>query len=511
MELSGQCTGRGSGDEEEVEDEEDDGDEYIFNEEAFPGPLELGGVARPGSGFLRDTSDVDLPETAPQPSTTADLTTGTLGHMADYALRILKRDTRITKMMNDDDYWLACLLDPRYKGKLQNIMPHENLELILATKQSTLVDRLLQAFPAHSARDRSHTSCRGQQTRSVRGAEIRSGIGQRGFLTRLWSDFAMTADRTAFQYGSIQLSWKLWAEEFALHTFSQVDYRVFSHCGESFGPRHKKSSRRLGVGRLHKERFKIDMPHRFKSYNYKSPTFCEHCGTLLWGLAKQGLKCAECGMNVHHKCESKVANLCGVNQKLMAEALAMIESTQQGRRQRESEHIYREGPIEVGDRSALQDQAVVLSVKKESQGISWESPVEKPKYAENTVGPPLRTEEPCSHIKVTFDDFVLHKMLGKGSFGKVFLTELKQTNQFFAMKVLKKDVVLMDDDVECTMVEKRVLSLAWEHPFLTHLYCTFQTKTAVQLLIPEQSQNQRGKEKESLQICDSLLLVALVG
>lgn len=39
--------------------------------------------------------------------------------------------------------------------------------------------------------------------------------------------------------------------------------------------------------------------------------------------------CAECGMNVHHKCQKKVANLCGVNQKLMAEALAMIESTQQ--------------------------------------------------------------------------------------------------------------------------------------------------------------------------------------
>ncbi|CAJ0951715.1 unnamed protein product [Ranitomeya imitator] len=70
--------------------------------------------------------------------------------MADYALRILKRDTRICKMMADDDYMLACLLDPRYKGKLQNIMPHENLEQILATKQSTLVDRLIQAFPAHS-------------------------------------------------------------------------------------------------------------------------------------------------------------------------------------------------------------------------------------------------------------------------------------------------------------------------------------------------------------------------
>lgn len=36
-----------------------------------------------------------------------------------------------------------------------------------------------------------------------------------------------------------------------------------------------------------------------------------------------------CGMNVHHRCQTKVANLCGINQKLMAEALAMIESTQQ--------------------------------------------------------------------------------------------------------------------------------------------------------------------------------------
>lgn len=29
-------------------------------------------------------------------------------------------------------------------------------------------------------------------------------------------------------------------------------------------------------------------------------------------------------MNVHHKCQKKVANLCGINQKLLAEALNQV-------------------------------------------------------------------------------------------------------------------------------------------------------------------------------------------
>ncbi|KAF4794005.1 Protein kinase C theta type [Turdus rufiventris] len=238
---------------------------------------------------------------------------------------------------------------------------------------------------------------------------------------------------------------------------------------------------------FHKERFKIDMPHRFKVYNYKSPTFCEHCGTLLWGLARQGLKCDACGMNVHHKCQTKVANLCGVNQKLMAEALAMIESTQQARCQRDSEQISRDGPLEIGfpvpvkDVTPLQALPASTTGKKEPQGVSWETPVEGTVKGEALIESDLgeQSQEQQEHqvqLKLTIEDFVLHKMLGKGSFGKVFLAELKSTDQYFAVKALKKDVVLMDDDVECTMVEKRVLSLAWEHPFLTHVFCTFQTK-----------------------------------
>jgi novel protein kinase C delta type len=72
-------------------------------------------------------------------------------------------------------------------------------------------------------------------------------------------------------------------------------------------------------------------------------------------------------------------------------------------------------------------------------------------------------------------NFAMHKVLGKGSFGKVLLVELRGRQQYFAMKCLKKDVILEDDDTECTFIERRVLILSSECPFLCQLFCSFQT------------------------------------
>uniref|UniRef100_A0A6Q2YGX1 Protein kinase C n=1 Tax=Esox lucius TaxID=8010 RepID=A0A6Q2YGX1_ESOLU len=173
--------------------------------------------------------------------------------------------------------------------------------------------------------------------------------------------------------------------------------------------------------------FSINVPHKFNIHNFKSPTFCDHCGSLLWGLVRQGLHCKICKMNVHIRCKGNVAPSCGVNSVELANKLAEMGLQAEGLSKRNS--LVRER------------EAFALSVRRRL-GIS---------------------------------DFTFLQVLGKGSFGKVMLARLNSGDRVFAVKVLKKDIILQDDDVDCTMTEKRVLSLASSHPYLTQLFCCFQT------------------------------------
>ncbi|KAF5294018.1 hypothetical protein FQA39_LY13572 [Lamprigera yunnana] len=76
--------------------------------------------------------------------------------------------------------------------------------------------------------------------------------------------------------------------------------------------------------------------------------------------------------------------------------------------------------------------------------------------------------------KVTLENFEFLKVLGKGTFGKVILCREKATRRLFAIKILKKEVIIQKDEVAHTLTENRVLR-STNHPFLTSLKYSFQT------------------------------------
>lgn len=83
--------------------------------------------------------------------------------------------------------------------------------------------------------------------------------------------------------------------------------------------------------------------------------------------------------------------------------------------------------------------------------------------------------------KVGLDDFQFLAVLGKGNFGKVMLAESRHTSHLCAIKVLKKDFIVENDEAESVKSEKRVFLAANKerHPFLLNLHCCFQTENRI--------------------------------
>ena len=99
-----------------------------------------------------------------------------------------------------------------------------------------------------------------------------------------------------------------------------------------------------------------------------------------------------------------------------------------------------------------------------------QAPVQKPQSQQGPLG-----------RRIGLEHFNFLAVLGKGNFGKVMLAETKATKKLYAIKVLKKEFIIENDEVESTKSEKRVFLVANKerHPFLLNLHACFQTETRV--------------------------------
>ncbi|XP_031825479.1 ribosomal protein S6 kinase 2 beta isoform X1 [Nomia melanderi] len=88
------------------------------------------------------------------------------------------------------------------------------------------------------------------------------------------------------------------------------------------------------------------------------------------------------------------------------------------------------------------------------------------------------------HEKADPSQFELLKVLGQGSFGKVFLVRKvigKDSGTIYAMKVLKKATLKVRDRVR-TKMERNIL-VDVEHPFIVRLHYAFQTEGKLYLIL----------------------------
>ena len=84
--------------------------------------------------------------------------------------------------------------------------------------------------------------------------------------------------------------------------------------------------------------------------------------------------------------------------------------------------------------------------------------------------------------KMDVGAFKLEKVIGRGAFGKVYQVTKKDTGEYFAMKTLKKEVILKKGQRTNTQAERAILEKI-RHPFIVRLHYAFQTDEKLYFVI----------------------------
>uniref|UniRef100_A0A671PP49 protein kinase C n=1 Tax=Sinocyclocheilus anshuiensis TaxID=1608454 RepID=A0A671PP49_9TELE len=213
-----------------------------------------------------------------------------------------------------------------------------------------------------------------------------------------------------------------------LHVFPSIPEKPGMPC-----PGEDKSIYRRGARRWRKL-YRVN-GHLFQAKRFNRKAYCGHCSERIWGLGRQGYKCINCKLLVHKRCHKLVPLTC---QRHMV-SLSVISPVVS----------YVRNSIFSNDLKAVVDGIEGIQI---SQGLG-------------------------------LGDFDLIRVIGRGSYAKVLLVRLKKNEQIYAMKVVKKELVHDDEDIDWVQTEKHVFEQASTNPFLVGLHSCFQTESRLFLVI----------------------------
>ncbi|XP_003794706.1 protein kinase C iota type [Otolemur garnettii] len=233
--------------------------------------------------------------------------------------------------------------------------------------------------------------------------------------------------------------------ELLIHVFPCVPERPGMPC-----PGEDKSIYRRGARRWRK--LYCANGHTFQAKRFNRRAHCAICTDRIWGLGRQGYKCTNCKLLVHKKCHKLVTAECG-RHALPAEPLMPVDQP-----------------------SVHPDHTQTVIPYNPSSHESLDQ-VGEEKEAMNT------RESGKASSSLGLQDFDLLRVIGRGSYAKVLLVRLKKTDRIYAMKVVKKELVNDDEDIDWVQTEKHVFEQASNHPFLVGLHSCFQTESRLFFVI----------------------------
>uniref|UniRef100_A0A8C1ZN31 Protein kinase C n=2 Tax=Cyprinus carpio TaxID=7962 RepID=A0A8C1ZN31_CYPCA len=208
-----------------------------------------------------------------------------------------------------------------------------------------------------------------------------------------------------------------------LHVFPSIPEKPGMPC-----PGEDKSIYRRGARRWRKL-YRVN-GHLFQAKRFNRKAYCGHCSERIWGLGRQGYKCINCKLLVHKRCHKLVPLTCQRHMVSIFFFAFDINCFTQ-------------------DLKAVVDGIEGIQI---SQGLG-------------------------------LGDFDLIRVIGRGSYAKVLLVRLKKNEQIYAMKVVKKELVHDDEDIDWVQTEKHVFEQASTNPFLVGLHSCFQTESRLFLVI----------------------------
>ncbi|KAG5282504.1 hypothetical protein AALO_G00056740 [Alosa alosa] len=240
-----------------------------------------------------------------------------------------------------------------------------------------------------------------------------------------------------------------------LHVFPSIPEKPGMPC-----PGEDKSIYRRGARRWRKL-YRVN-GHLFQAKRFNRKAYCGHCSERIWGLGRQGYKCINCKLLVHKRCHKLVPLTCQRHMDPVMpsqEPVADERSEEIGRPPEDSQDT--DGIFLPHNRTVDQTEDDSEELKAVVDGIDG-----------------VKISEGLG-----LGDFDLIRVIGRGSYAKVLLVRLKKNDQIYAMKVVKKELVHDDEDIDWVQTEKHVFKQASTNPFLVGLHSCFQTESRLFLVI----------------------------